>query len=426
LGITGPAIRAAKSFLAHFPAVDHKARRAAIRARYLLRHRDADFHMSPGWTLRTPWEWANVAPEKIQLFFGYYDKSPWSRSGSLMALHGLTGNDRLKVQIRIFDQAAQAVRNIAESRAWNWQQGSMTQWLSDSERIIFNDVSRGQLVSRIVDANGHEESIVPFPIQTVHPNGLEAIALNYKRLWKLRPEYGYSAEVSNFSADLPLNQDGLWQVDLRSGSGKLLVTIAQLMEFQSRSDMNPERTKVNHAIVSPSGKRFAFMHHWFHGKTKTSRLYSMDWNGDHLRLILDSGMVSHYHWLDDERIVLYGNTPERQETYFHLNALDGSFEVIPNAELCSYGDGHPTYSPNQEWILSDCYPDRQFYQHLLLYRVQTQSLTEVGRFLHSPTFFGGSRCDLHPRFSPDGKRISFDSVFKGFRGSYIVESQNLP
>jgi hypothetical protein len=309
---------------------------------------------------------------------------------------------------------------LANSHAWNLQQGSMTQWLAGQDRVIFNDVVKDQLVSRIVGTDGHEQAVVPMPIQTLHPAGNEAITLNYKRLWEIRPEYGYRAEVRNFSTEQPLDQDGLWKVDLGSGQNRLMVSIAQLLAHQPRPDMNPARTKLNHAIASPNGDRVVFMHHWFNGPRKTSRLYSMDWNGDHLRMILDSEAVSHYHWQDEEHILLFGNTPEHREAYFILNVVDGSFRLIGDPALNIYGDGHPTYAPDRTLILTDCYPDRRYYQHLLLFSEADNKLQEIGQFLHPPCYFLGTRCDLHPRWSPGGRMISFDSVWTGRRKSYIV------
>jgi hypothetical protein len=414
-----PGKNAARTLLAHFPALRREIRRTRQQLRYWRQDHGPRWQTLPNIGLQTPWEWAGVEPRKGDLFFGYYDKCPWSVDGERMVLHGRPDSRGRWLDILVFDRRSHSVRTIGRTTAWNVQQGSMTQWLGSSGHVIFNAVRNGLLSACITDVDGHELSAVPYPVQTVHPNGLEALSLNYRRLWKYRAEYGYNTDVQNYRADFDLHSDGLWQVDLRSGSGRLIVTLDQLFAISPRPDMNRLRTKVNHAIVAPSGQRVIFMHRWFTKTQKVSRLYLMDWDGSGLRLILDSNSISHYHWRDETHVVIYGNTPEGDETYFILNVMDGTFERI-GADMMRFGDGHPTYSPAGGWFVTDCYPDAQFKQHLFLYELATQKWTEIGSFLHPPCFDGPTRCDLHPRWSRDGTMVSFDSVWPGVRSSFLV------
>ena len=45
---------------------------------------------------------------------------------------------------------------------------------------------------------------------------------------------------------------------------------------------------------------------------------------------------------------------------------------------------------------------------------------DLGRF-HAGGLKGPVRCDLHPRWSPDGRRVCFDSVHGGTRQMYVMD-----
>jgi hypothetical protein len=47
--------------------------------------------------------------------------------------------------------------------------------------------------------------------------------------------------------------------------------------------------------------------------------------------------------------------------------------------------------------------------------------TTIGRFCSEPIFQGDIRCDLHARWSPDGRTITIDAVPEGDRQIYLLD-----
>ena len=381
---------------------------------------DRNFQLAfhPQVKIYTPWQWSKTESELGELFFGYYDKTPWSSDMSKFVCHRL--RDNTTVEIVVFDRDQQKVTVVGNSTTWSSQQGSMVQWLGN-QTIIFNDLVEGKLAARIVSLTGKTEKVIYFPIQTVHPNSKEALSLNYKRLARLRPEYGYAPAASNFSSDRSLAEDGIWKVDLESRTGKLIISLETLINYQPRPEMANAEHKVNHIMDSPQGTKFVFMHRWLGNQGKFSRLYVADAEGSNLQLLLDNRMVSHYSWCDEENLLAWARTKEAGDRYYLINIVTGDKKVIGEGILDIYGDGHPSFSPDRRWILTDTYPDKVRKQHLLLYEIATEKLIEVGSFFAPLKYSNAKRCDLHPRWSRDGNFISIDSTYEGQRKTYILD-----
>jgi hypothetical protein len=302
----------------------------------------------------------------------------------------------------------------------------MAQWLDIDgvESVVFNDAVQRSLVCRIVTLDGRERSLA-WPVQALHPRKAQALSLNYRRLARIRPEYGYDVEVDNFSPDQPLDRDGIWRVDLRSGDSNLIVSLQQLADTVPRPEMAGAEHKVNHVVYSPGGGRFVFMHRWIGPRGKYSRLYCANPDGSGLRLLMDNRMVSHYAWRDDSTILAWARAPEDGDRYYLIDLATDARETCCPGTLDRFGDGHPSFSPDGQWIVTDTYPDRGRMRRLLLCSPPAGRVIEVGAF-HSPWRFDGpARCDLHPRWSPDGQRISIDSSHEGIRGTYVVDVRRL-
>ena len=83
-----------------------------------------------------------------------------------------------------------------------------------------------------------------------------------------------------------------------------------------------------------------------------------------------------------------------------------------------------TFSPaNQRWLLSDTYPDSQTHERVLfLYDMDTSRRIDLGSFWADPELSKENRCDLHPRWSRDGRHICIDSVHEpGERQMYVID-----
>ena len=149
------------------------------------------------------------------------------------------------------------------------------------------------------------------------------------------------------------------------------------------------------------------------------RLLLADAKTGDLHLLSDFGMVSHCFWVNEETVLGYLRGPGGKDGYWLVNVNSGTFVECMQNKLARFGDGHPhVYG---DWFVTDTYPDKARMQHLLLCNWKTGELREIGEFFHGFEFEGENRCDLHPRFSPDGIAVFFDSVFTGKRQLYKME-----
>ena len=90
-------------------------------------------------------------------------------------------------------------------------------------------------------------------------------------------------------------------------------------------------------------------------------------------------------------------------------------------------NGHMTFSPvSTRWMLSDTYPDDQTHERFLfLFDMQTGERRNLGSFYATPALSKENRCDLHPRWSRDGRQVCIDSVHEGQRQMYLLDVSSI-
>lgn len=359
-------------------------------------------------------------------FFGYYDKSPWNSSQQVMAFHGIDyPSYRLPdpykpVSILVADGDMSRPRKIGSSLAWNWQQGSRLCWIDD-KKLIFNDYQpdEDKYVARILNVENQTISTVPYSVNDVYKD-LFGLTLNYDRLARIRPDYGYRNRPDAVRQIKPVDEeDGIWHVDLQNNKGKLIISLEQLSRFESSDSMKNAWHKVNHIMISPAGNKFIFLHRWLEAGRTHTRLVLSALNGQDMQVLLDEDMVSHCWWLNNDTILCWARY--RGLDNYHL--IDIKNERIQCfGEFTLLGDGHPSVCLANGYIISDTYPDRSGMRALLCGNITQGKFVKLADFYESLKFSGQCRCDLHPRWSPDGTMVSVDTVNSGQRRLALIRN----
>jgi len=366
-------------------------------------------------------------------FFGYYEKSPWNKSEDKILAHEALFNDRPPTQddrLIVGFVSADNSRDfnpIAETFAWNWQQGAMLQWhpCDADNKVLYNNRVDDQFVGICRNINDGTETVYERPIYAISPCGDQGFSLNFSRLYDKRPGYGYAGIADSFAKDNHSEKDGVFSIDMGTGKSRLIISLHQLANLNPLPAMKDTPHWVNHIQISPNGKRLAFFHIW---RTKEDgwsvRLYSAKLDGSQLKCVLDTGSISHYDWQDDSTILVWAKHPQRGAYFLYCNVEDGGIRILGEKILTE--DGHCSFSPDRKWVLNDTYPDSHDLRTLMLVRRSDGKRIDLQRF-YSPKakWWGEIRCDLHPRWNRSGNQVCVDSVHSGQRQMYLVELQGI-
>ena len=359
--------------------------------------------------------------------FGYYDKTPWDATGRYMLALELEFMDRPNTPddvgvVGMVDLVeGNRFRPLAETRAWNWQQGTMLQWLETApERlIIYNDRQDDGYVSVVRDVHTGETRTLPRPVYAVSRDGKSAVTLSFSRVHRTRPGYGYVGLPDEWEEEPAPEQDGIYRMDLETGESRLIVSLAQIAAFKHDESMDEGRHWVNHLLFSPDSSRFIFLHRWQVGKGRRTRMFTANPDGSDIACVADHEMVSHFDWRDPRHILAWARQHGRGDYYYLFTDRSRELEIVGEGVLDR--DGHCSYSPDRRWILTDSYPDRESYRTLILYRPGENRRIDIGRFYSAKEITGEFRCDLHPRWNRDGTQVCIDSIHEGSRQLYVLD-----
>ncbi len=358
-------------------------------------------------------------------FYGFHDKCPWSHDNKYLLAHKyrddlIMPGETDKVEIGIFTgKDYTEFILLGSTSTWNWQMGSMLQWIGQTNNIIYNDFNGKNHIAKIIDKDGKLIEKYQHPIAAVSHNGSFALSHSFVRLRVAAPAYGYANSVDKCATNNIPTNDGIFLFNLKTGDYKMLFSISDIAEIETENYPKNSYHYFTHCLFSPNGKRFAFYHRWLEESQQTwTRLLTCNIDGTNIHKFDFSGVVTHLAWQDDNHLLAYGYKKGIGDHYYLLSDKTDNFKIIGKDIFSS--DGHPQFAPDQKKLITDTYPDRLRRQYLINYNIQSEKREYIAVIKSPLKFSGDVRCDLHPRWDRTGTLVAFDSSHTGKRALCTV------
>lgn len=400
--------------------------------------------------ISSQFNWVNLTPEPGHFTFGYYDRCPWDPTNRFHLALRIPQQERLpepgeSADVGYVDRETRTFHKTSETLAWCHQQGAMTLWLPHRPgAFIYNDFVREgpgwRPVARIHSPDEGDLGRYEVPIYALSRDGRWGVTLNFSRI----PRRGYSYALAALPWEHPepdLDGDGLSLVDMHSGETRLIASYRQLIAhhpFPYDVEPTPQGRPymwLNHAIFNVDASRvmvlFRYAPQMDPPQPWQTYMFTMRLDGSDLRCSLPDlhwrrGAISHQIWgRTPGEILVDADWGGRGHEYVVFDETRQPFR----AHRISRGmgpAGHLNFSPDGRWMAADTYPDAEGIQRLALVDVVTGDFVELGRFGHQvPGARGDTRCDLHPRWSADGRFLTIDTIHDGDRKIYLLDRETL-
>lgn len=367
-----------------------------------------------------------LTPGEGHYFYGYYDNYAMTQDGSRHLLNKVSFMDRLQkagdvCNLGYLDRKEGNIKYFAKTSAWNFQQGCMLEWdPKEQNSVYYNDFSDGHYKSVHLNLETCERKEIMFPLADISPDGRYGLSVNFPRIYDFRPGYGYCNTVDSWKDITAPADDGIYLIDLRSGSGKLLIPYSEMIKYFSLGESTDGcKVVINHITFNAESDRFVFLIRCFPKGSDdwVTGIGTSDLEGN-IYVLRNYTFASHYYWKENGVLLIYADCGEGDALY-ELYDKSQEYRII-GRELFTE-DIHCSYSPDREWIIGDGYPNAEGYRPVFLYNIASDYGRKIADIYSPLPSIMDIRTDLHCRWCPDGEHVTFDSIHEGFRGIYEMD-----
>src|SRR5207249_2512244 len=142
----------------------------------------------------------------------------------------------------------------------------------------------------------------PFGNSGVAQKGGKFLGLNYGRLQRLRPVTGYADAYDwTVGVDAPIN-DGIFLVDVETGTSKLLVSFKDLLDkfVGQHPEMAGKELFINHTLWNRTDTRIIAAVRWLDSTSLSSVWFTMNPDGTDVR---ETPSPGHFDWELGQKVV---------------------------------------------------------------------------------------------------------------------------
>ncbi|MBR2982748.1 MAG: PD40 domain-containing protein [Kiritimatiellae bacterium] len=382
---------------------------------------------------------------KDHFFANYYAINAWSEDNRYAVVLETDIKDKLPdgraATIGMVDTAdGNRFIPFSTTRCWNFQEAAMAHWLPwAKDTLVFNDMREGRFCAVVMNWKTQEERVFPHPVAAVSEDGEWAVSINYARLFITRPDYGYHGNGQDPRKGVVFPEDdGLWLVNMRTGEAELIVSCAAVKDMVPAVKGDNAMSYLCHVVFSKDGKRLYFLSRSveesfegvkkFKGVKWQTTAFTCNVDGGGIRRCFPDGWgSSHFNWKpalserDARTMTVTAKWQNRVYTHIEFTVGEESRARQIGGDTMNF-DGHCLYTPDGGFVSGDGYWDSSFCRSWKMVRLADGRIIDLGRFF-VPEIYRDvyCRCDLHPRWRPDGMQLGFNSVHEGSRQVYVMD-----